>query len=312
MNRIALFLLLAGAAAVLTSCGDSGSNSGSEATSKRPANSAQSNEDSPIDIVTKSGIEMVSLPGGEFLMGSAQGNPDEGPPHKVQLSAFAIDKFEVTQELISKVQLPNPSHWQDSSKKPLERVRWRDAKQYCNERSLLEGLQPCYNEKTMDWDCNYGATGYRLPTEAEWEYAAKAGTEGPYDFGQSDKLRQHAWFAANADQKTHPVGQRKPNRWGLYDIYGNVSEWCEDIYSPTYYKIIPAMDPQGPVNPGSDVKRVIRGGSWKSSPDACRTTARQGELTGDSDACFSTDYCGFRCVRRMTPEERKPLRSQAK
>ncbi|MSU36436.1 MAG: formylglycine-generating enzyme family protein [Pedosphaera sp.] len=255
---------------------------------------------------------MVSLPGGEFLMGSAQGNPDEGPPHKVQLSAFAIDKFEVTQELISKVQLPNPSHWQDSSKKPLERVRWRDAKQYCNERSLLEGLQPCYNEKTMDWDCNYGATGYRLPTEAEWEYAAKAGTEGPYDFGQSDKLRQHAWFAANADQKTHPVGQRKPNRWGLYDIYGNVSEWCEDIYSPTYYKIIPAMDPQGPVNPGSDVKRVIRGGSWKSSPDACRTTARQGELTGDSDACFSTDYCGFRCVRRMTPEERKPLRSQAK
>lgn len=312
MNRTAFFLLAAGATTVLTSCGKSGSDSQSATPPERPAISAQSNEEGPVAIRTQSGVEMVALSGGEFLMGYAHGNPDESPLHKVQVRAFAIDKFEVTQELISKVQLPNPSHWQDSPKKPLERVRWRDAKQYCNERSLLEGLQPCYNEKTMDWECNYGANGYRLPTEAEWEYAAKAGTEGPYDFGQSDKLRQYAWFAANADQKTHPVGQRKPNRWGLYDIYGNVSEWCEDIYSPTYYKDSPAADPHGPENPGKDVKRVIRGGSWKSSPDACRASARQGELTGDSDACFSTDYCGFRCVRRMTREERVSLRSDAK
>ncbi len=255
---------------------------------------------------------MVSLPGGEFMMGSLQGNPDERPPHTVRVSAFVIDKYEVTQELLAKVQLPNPSHWQDSPKKPLERVRWRDAKQYCNERSLLESLQPCYNEKTMDWDCNYGANGYRLPTEAEWEYAARAGTDGPYDFGQADKLRQYAWFAANADQKTHPVGQRKPNRWGLCDLYGNVSEWCEDIYLPSYSTNSPAIDPHGPVNSGNDVKRVIRGGSWKSSADACRSTARQGELTGDSDACFSTDYCGFRCVRRMTTEEQMSMRSRTK
>ena len=255
---------------------------------------------------------MVSLSGGEFLMGSAQGNPDESPPHKVQVSAFLIDKFEVTHELMTKVQLPNPSHWQDSPKKPLERVRWRDAKQYCNERSLLEGLQPCYNEKTMDWDCDYAANGYRLPTEAEWEYAARAGSDGLYDFGQPDKLRQYAWFAANADQKTHPVGQKQPNRWGLYDMYGNVSEWCEDIYSATYYKESPAADPHGPSNPGTDVKRLIRGGSWKSSPDACRVTARQGEKTGDSDACFSTDFCGFRCVRRATAEEIVSSKSKAK
>ncbi|MEO6184155.1 MAG: formylglycine-generating enzyme family protein, partial [Verrucomicrobiota bacterium] len=212
----------------------------------------------------------------------------------------------------TKVQLPNPSHWQESLKKPVERVRWRDAKQYCNERSLLEGLKPCYNEKTMDWECDYTANGYRLPTEAEWEYAARAGTDGPYDFGQQDKLRQYAWFAANADQKTHPAGQKKPNRWGLYDLYGNVSEWCEDIYSATYYKESPAVDPHGPANHGKDVKRVIRGGSWKSSPDACRATARQGEKTGDSDACFSTDYCGFRCVRRATTEEIKALKSETK
>jgi len=306
VNQIVGYLLGAVALAVLTSCGKPDSNSG-EAALAAPGNST-----SPFDVVTKSGVEMVSLPGGEFMMGSAQGNADERPPHKVQVSPFLIDKFEVTHEGFTKVQLPNPSHWQDSPKKPVERVRWRDAKQYCNERSLLEGLKPCYNEKTMDWDCDYAANGYRLPTEAEWEYAARAGTDGAYDFGAPDKLRQYAWFAANADQKTHPAGQKQPNRWGLNDIYGNVSEWCEDIYSPTYYGESPAVDPHGPANSGRDVKRVIRGGSWNSSPDVCRTTARQGEKTGDSDACFSTDYCGFRCVRRANAEELGALKSKAK
>ena len=307
-----LFLIAATTAAVLSSCGKSGSDlrTGADPANKTSAGKAEAT--SPVAIVTSSGVEMVSLPGGAFLMGSAQGSPDEAPPHQVQVSAFLIDKFEVTHDLFAKVQLPNPSHWQDSPKKPVERVRWRDAKQYCNERSLLEGLKLCYNEKTMDWDCDYSANGYRLPTEAEWEYAARAGTDGPYDFGRSDKLRQHAWFAANADQKTHQVGQKKPNRWGLCDIYGNVSEWCEDVYSPAYEKGTPSVDPHGPANPGKDVKRVIRGGSWKSSPEACRTTARQGEKTGDSDACFSTDYCGFRCVRRATAEEIERLKSKTK
>ena len=192
------------------------------------------------------------------------------------------------------------------------RVRWRDAKQYCNERSILEGLKPCYNEKTSDWDVDFSANGYRLPTEAEWEYAAHAGTDGPYDFGQPDKLRQYAWFAENADQKTHAVGQKKPNHWGLYDLYGNVSEWCEDVYSPTYYKESPPTDPHGPPSLGKDAKRVIRGGSWKSSSSASRTTTRRGEVTGDSDACFSTDFCGFRCVRRITIEELNGMKSNAK
>ncbi len=217
---------------------------------------------------------MVYLPGGEFIMGNDRGNPDEAPAHKVRLSPFLMDKFEVTHEQFAKAQLPNPSHWQDNPQNPVERVRWRDAKRYCNERSLLEGLKPCYNEKTVDWDCDYSANGYRLPTEAEWEYACRAGTEGPYDFGRADKLRQYAWMAENSDQKTHPVGQKKPNGFGICDLYGNVSEWCEDVYSPTYYKESPAVDPHGPPNPGKDVKRVIRGGSWKSSPDQCQATAR--------------------------------------
>ena len=163
----------------------------------------------PTEFTIKSGVEMVYLPGGEFMMGSDRGNPDEAPAHRVKLSAFAMDKFEVTHEQFTKAQLPNPSHWQDNPKKPVERVRWRDAKQYCNERSLLEGLKPCYNEKTPDWDCDYSASGYRLPTEAEWEYACRAGTDQSYDFGQPDKLRQYAWFADNSEQQTHARGQNR-------------------------------------------------------------------------------------------------------
>jgi formylglycine-generating enzyme len=288
---------------LLPACNKSGPESGPVATTAGKE---------PVGVVSKSGVEMVYLPGGSFSMGSSQGNPDEMPVHQVALTAFAIDKFEVTQEMFAKVQLPNPSHWQDTPKKPVERVRWRDAKQFCNERSLLEALKPCYNEKTTDWDCDYTASGYRLPTEAEWEYACRAGSDGPYDFGQADKLRQYAWFTDNSDQKTHATGEKKPNRWGICDLYGNVSEWCEDVYSPTYYKESAPADPNGPPSPGKDVKRVIRGGSWKSSADMCRATFRQGERTGDTDACFLTDYCGFRCVRRMTPQEVQQLRTPAR
>jgi len=294
-------------AVLLSACGKSEPDSRSRTKAERASASASSEVRSPLEIVTKSGVAMVYLPGGEFTMGSDKANADEAPPHKVNVSPFLIDKYEVTHEMFSKAQLPNPSHWQDNPKKPVERVRWRDAKQYCNERSLLEGLKPCYNEKTADWDCDYTSNGYRLPAEAEWEYACRAGTDGSYDFGQADKLRQYAWFGENAEQKTHAVGAKKPNRWGLCDLYGNVSEWCEDVYSPSYYRESAAVDPHGPPNSGQDVKRVIRGGSWKASADQCRATARQGERTGDSDACFSTDYCGFRCVRRATPEERREL-----
>lgn len=294
MNR---FFRLAVASLLLTGCEkpDSGSvNDSKSAVVERNADSS-----APKEMATKLGA-MIYVPEGEFMMGDDHGNPDESPAHKVNLSAYWMDKFEVTHEMFTKVQLPDPSHWQDNPAKPVEQVRWRDAKQFCNERSRLEGLTPCYNEKTRDWDCDYSASGYRLPTEAEWEYACRAGTEGSYDFAQADRLRQYAWFGEDSEQKTHAVGQKKPNAFGIYDLYGNVSEWCEDVYSPTYYRESPTLNPHGPPNPGKDVKRVIRGGSWKSSPNQCRATFRQGERTGDTDACFSTDFCGFRCVRSAT------------
>jgi formylglycine-generating enzyme required for sulfatase activity len=266
--------------------------------------------DAPVvEITTASGTAMIYLPGGSFTMGSSKGNADE-TPHKVSVSSFLMDKYEVTSAQYVTAQLPNPSHWHENPKNPVERVRWRDAKQYCNERSLLEKLTPCYNEKTPDWDCDMKANGYRLPTEAEWEYACRAGTDGDYEFGAADKLRQYAWFGENGEKKTHPVGQKKPNRWGLYDLYGNVSEWCEDVYSPAYDPKSPATDPTGPPNTGADVRRVIRGGSWQSSAAQCRSSARQGEKTGDSDACFATDFCGFRCVRRVTEAELAALKAR--
>lgn len=311
MRRFCGFVSLA-VIALLTGCGRSESGSHNGARPEGAPSAANNEFTRPAEVVSQSGIEMLYLPGGEFIMGNDQGNADEAPAHKVVISAFLIDKYEVTHELFTKAQLPNPSHWQDSPKKPVERVRWRDAKQYCNERSLLEGLKRCYDEKTADWDCDYAANGYRLPTEAEWEYACRAGGDGPYDFGQPDKLRQYSWFADNGAEKTHAVGEKKPNRWGIFDLYGNVSEWCEDVYSPTYYQESSPVDPRGPPSPGKDVKRVMRGGSWKASADMCRATFRQGQRTGDTDACFYTDYCGFRCVRRATMEELQLLKNSRK
>jgi formylglycine-generating enzyme required for sulfatase activity len=291
--------------AFVCSCGKPGPREQSQAGAGAAALPATRRE-----IVTPSGAAMVFLPGGEFMMGTRQGNADEGPVHKVRISSFMMDQFPVTHEMFRQAQLPDPSRWQDNPQGPVERVRWRDAKQYCNERSLLEGLKRCYNEKTMEWDCDDSANGYRLPTEAEWEYACRAGREGPYDFGPADKLPQYAWFADNADRRTHPVGQKKPNLWGLYDMYGNVCEWCEDVYSPAYYEQSAPVDPHGPPSPGKDVKRVLRGGSWNASAAMCRATFRQGQRRGDTDACFCTDFCGFRCVRRVSAEELQALRGK--
>jgi formylglycine-generating enzyme required for sulfatase activity len=296
MKALALLTLIT---TVLAGCGKQSDTSPNSPAAAVSASGESSLPKQPFEVVTSSGVEMVFLPDGEFTMGTgSSGNPDEAPAHKVKLTGFLIDKFEVTQELFAKAQLPNPSHWNENPRKPVERVRWRDAKQYCNERSILEGLKPCYNEKTPDWDCDYSADGYRLPTEAEWEFAARAGTQGDFEFGQADKLRMFSWFGENSNEQSHPVGQKKPNRWGIHDLYGNVSEWCEDVYSPDYYRTSPSLDPLGPPSPGKDVQRVMRGGSWKSSADMCRVAFRQGQKTGDTDACFFTDYCGFRCVRR--------------
>ena len=244
------------------------------------------------EITTESGVEMVLLPGGAFIMGDENGDVDE-TPHEVTVGPFAIDKFEVTQEEYERVMGKNPSKVK-GRKNPVEQVRWSDAVRYCNERSRLEGLEPAYDLET--WTCRFDANGYRLPTEAEWEYAARAGTTTAYSFGDPEaKLPQHAWFEANAQGKPRPVGQRRPNAWGLYDMHGNIWEWCNDFYKVDYYLESPQRDPKGPE---SGKTKVLRGGCWNSNPGACRSAYRYNENPAYTDACFGYDIYGLRCVRR--------------
>jgi formylglycine-generating enzyme required for sulfatase activity len=161
-------------------------------------------------------------------------------------------------------------------------------------RSLREGLEPCYDETTLK--CNFGADGYRLPTEAEWEYACRAGTTSRYFFGDDPrKLRRYAWFKANAHKTTRPAGQKEPNRWGLVDMQGNVSEWCHDFCGEGYYAQAESENPRGPA---SGEYRVLRGGNWDSSEETCRSSARHFEAPAFADVCFRRDAIGFRCVRR--------------
>jgi len=253
--------------------------------------------ESPTTITTKSGIDMVVIPAGFFQMGSKTGRDDEKPAHTVWIDSFLMDKTEMTQtawELVGKEEaLPNPSHFKGEDL-PVEQVTWPQAARFCNARSRFEKLKPCYNEENAE--CDFSADGYRLPTEAEWEYACRAGTHTDYSFGSETKrLGDVAWFADNAAKTTHPVGQKKANPWGLFDMHGNVAEWCNDVYDKDYYKGSPDKNPRGPAD-GKEY--VLRGGSWKSPPGALRSAYRLGETAGFSDACLARDAIGFRCVRK--------------
>jgi formylglycine-generating enzyme required for sulfatase activity len=238
---------------------------------------------------------MVWIPAGWFQMGSeAEGEFDE-TPHNVYVSSFYIDRTELTQQEYERVMGKNPSRWKGQDN-PVEQIRWRNAAQYCNTRSQLEGLQPAYDPNT--WECDFGANGYRLPTEAEWEYACRAGTSTTYHFGDnSAQLASFAWFKGNCTRGPRPVAHREPNAWGLYDMYGNVWEWCHDFYGEDYYRQSPERDPKGQ---SQGQTRVVRGGCWNSRPNECRSAYRNYEDPGYTDTCFGKDihgFVGFRCVR---------------
>ena len=264
------------------------------ATEETKATPAPENEPASANPAAAKAPEMVKIPAGKFVMGDK--DEVDAPPHEVAVSAFLMDARLVTQEVFQKVMGTNPSRWKGGTN-PVEQLRWSDAAKFCNKRSEAEGLQPCYDMQTLK--CNFDATGYRLPTEAEWEYACRAGTTTPYFFGDTPaKLGEYAWFQKNAGGRPHPVGQKQPNPWGLYDITGNVWEWCNDYYKVDYYQESPKENPRGP---SEGEKMVLRGGAFKFSPENCRSGVRYNESPGSADVCFGYDIYGFRCVRK-SPE----------
>jgi len=248
--------------------------------------------DEPTQAVTESGTEMVQIPAGRFTMGDE--DEIDATPHEVVLNSFYMDATLVTQSHYQKIMGDNPSRWK-VAENPVEQVRWSDAVRFCNARSTLEGLVPCYDLE--NWTFDFEANGYRLPTEAEWEYACRAGTQTAYFMGNNaSKLEAYAWFDKNAGGHPQPVGQKQANPWGLYDMCGNLWQWCHDFYQVDYYEESPEENPRGPK---TGETKVVRGGAWKFSADSCRSGYRYNEDPGYADVCFGYDIYGFRCVRNV-------------
>ena len=228
-------------------------------------------------VVNSVGMVLVPIPAGEFQMGSPESETyrlSVETQHRVRITKpFYLSAYEVTQEQYEQVMGNNPSLVDKGANKPVDSVFWHDAVAFCRKLSEHEGEE------------------YRLPTEAEWEYACRAGTSTAYSFGDNEsQLGQYAWYAENSADTTHAVGQKLPNAWGLYDMHGNVWEWCQDWIGP--YSNERQKEVSDPVGPASGEFRVLRGGSFTHLPMSGRSAYRSSNLP---DSRYVTN--GFRLAR---------------
>lgn len=210
-------------------------------------------------------VSLVEIPPGEIVLQ----DEGSGTAWHVEVAAFELATVPVTREQYGAVGLDRP-------RTPVTEVNWIEAVEFCNRLSEAAGRTPCYTIGTdPDWQdvvCDWSADGYRLPSEAEWEYACRAGTTG-VRYGELDDT---AWYRDNSGGEAHEVGTKAPNAWGLHDMIGNVWEWCWDLYNPETY--------------GS--YRVFRGGGWLDPPRGCRASCRR-----KSHPTYSIDDVGFRLAR---------------
>ena len=271
------------------------------------------------------GLEMVVIEAGNFQMGSPPKEPGRQAdeiPHPVRISQpFVLGKHEVTQGQFQQVMAFAPSHFMrtaegktkvlqlDTSEFPVERVTWFDAVAFCNRLSQKDGYKPYYKMANVQHDGNSiklailtieGGNGYRLPTEAEWEYACRASSTERFHFGNTSTNKRANFIARGASfygtrskaksmGRTAKVGSYQPNNWGLYDMHGNVAEWCWDWYAKDYYT---HSLPKNPSGPDGGHHRVLRGGSWLLNESSCRSASRF-YLTTDQRKYFA----GFRVAR---------------
>jgi formylglycine-generating enzyme required for sulfatase activity len=229
------------------------------------------------------GMKFVLIPAGTFMMGADKNleepNNDELPRHQVRISKpFYLGVYDVTQKDWTAVMGNNPSKFEGEDK-PVDTVSWDDAQAFVARLNQKEGH-----------------SRYRLPTEAEWEYALRAGTTSTYYFGADwSQLGDHAWYDGNSGSTTHPVGEKRPNAWGLYDMIGNVWEWNQDWLGENYYANSPSADPTGPT---SGRYCVVRGCGWYSAARFCRSALR-----GRNEPAYRNEYFGFRLA--FSPEGSK-------
>ncbi len=242
----------------------------------------------PVELTDPFGMKFRLIRAGEFVMGSPRNwkhrGRDEGPRHTVRITRpFYLGVHEVTQgnwkEIMGTKPWNGQEYVQERDENALSCVSWNHAQAFINKLNAQ-------SEKYQ----------YRLPTEAEWEYACRAGSTTMFCFGNDqDQLGKYAWWGgiynsgtAQGETYAHPVGEKLPNAWGLHDMHGNVWEWCEDWYDPKYYKVSPSEDPRGPE---SGTQRVIRGGSWAVTYTICRSTDRVSDSPDKG-----TEFYGFRLV----------------
>jgi len=226
-------------------------------------------------------LELVLIPSGQFWMGSAtdeSGRDSDETRHRIRITRpFYLGKYEITQAQWNAVADKNPSFFVDDTALPVDSVDWQAAAAFCRRLSQRVG-------RTV-----------RLPTEAEWEYACRAGTTTPFSFGRKlpPRAANFDWTHGGAEpgvsiERTTPVGTFRPNAWGLYDMHGNVGEWCLDWYGRDFYKQSPAADPRGP---RQGKRHVLRGGSWDDYVRRCRSAYRSGHRPGDRDNAIGFRVC---------------------